>query len=234
MKSTHYLRILPLLVLAAACQPEQPEEEDLDTPEATTGAAAAVAEQPASAAPTAAERTAVAEIAATEGNETNGTVRFAAEGETVRIEGTIEGLEPGAHGLHIHAKGDCSAPDASSAGDHFSPNEDPHGSPRDLPGEHHVGDLGNIVADDDGTADVMAEDDEIRLDGPDSVVGKAVVVHSGRDDMETQPSGDSGERVGCGVIRLAQATGGSAEAAGETTAMSTGMHDAESDTGSVD
>jgi Cu-Zn family superoxide dismutase len=210
-----------LLVLAAGCQPGEPEQ-----PEPEAGRMASDAAQPAERAQgqPAAERTpatqqmAVAEISPTEGHDTAGTVEFSAEGDTVRLEGRITGLEPGAHGLHIHANGDCSAPDASSAGGHYSPDDDPHGSPRDLPDKHHVGDLGNIVAGEDGTADVVAEDPEMQLSGPESVIGKAVIVHEGRDDLESQPSGDAGARVGCGVIRMAsRATeGGQATAAAST------------------
>ncbi|MEX2124077.1 MAG: superoxide dismutase family protein [Woeseia sp.] len=108
--------------------------------------------------------------------------------------------KPGAHGLHIHAMGDCSAPDASSAGDHFNPHDDPHGSPRDLDDAHHVGDLGNITTNEAGEAEVSIEDTEMKLSGAESVIGKALIVHSGQDDFETQPSGDSGSPVGCGEI----------------------------------
>lgn len=211
MKATRYLLLAPLLILAAACQPEQPEQpEQPDQPEQPPPGEAATGQamqQPAAPEEPTGQRVAVAEISATEGNDADGAVRFTSEDGTVRVQGKITGLEPGAHGLHIHAKGDCSASDASSAGSHFTPDEDPHGSPRDLPGKHHVGDLGNIVADQNGTADVMVEDPEIRLSGPESVVGKAVIVHAARDDLETQPSGDSGARVGCGVIQMASRTG---------------------------
>ena len=210
MKSIRYVQLVALLALAAGCQPGEPEQ-----PEPEAGRAAAdtaepaerVAEQTTTERQAAAQRVAVAEISATEGHETAGSVKFTSEGDAVRVQGRITGLEPGPHGLHIHANGDCRAPDASSAGEHFSPDDDPHGSPRDLPGEHHVGDLGNIVADEDGAAEVVTEDPEIRLSGPESVVGKAVIVHAERDDLESQPSGDAGARVGCGVIRMAaQAT----------------------------
>ena len=227
MISKHYSRLMPLLVLAAGCQPGEPEQPE---PQAGTISEAV---QPGSGvqAPRSAEqapapespRMALAELSATEGHEAAGIVKFVAEGDTVRVQGRITGLEPGAHGLHIHEKGDCSAPDASSAGEHYSPNDNPHGSPQDLPDAHHLGDLGNLVADDRGTAEVATEDPEMRLSGPQSIVGKAVIVHEGRDDLESQPSGDSGARVGCGVIRLAsQAETGQDE--GSTAAMMSGQH----------
>jgi Cu-Zn family superoxide dismutase len=146
------------------------------------------------------ERHAVAEIRPTSGNEARGSVRLSGGNGTVRIAGTITGLEPGAHGLHIHEFGDCSAPDASSAGEHFNPHDDPHGSPRDLENAHHVGDLGNVTANERGEAEIDTEDNEMQLSGPESVIGKAMVVHADRDDFESQPSGNSGARVGCGEI----------------------------------
>lgn len=143
---------------------------------------------------------AIAEIMPTSGNEARGAVRLSGGNGTVQIAGSITGLEPGAHGFHIHQYGDCSAPDASSAGDHFNPHDDPHGSPRDLEDAHHVGDLGNIVANEQGEAEFSIEDNEIRLSGPESVIGKALVVHASQDDFTTQPSGNSGARLGCGEI----------------------------------
>ena len=146
------------------------------------------------------ERHAVAEIRPTSGNEARGSVHLSSGNGTVRSTGTISGLEPGAHGFHIHEFGDCSAPDASSAGEHFDPHRDPHGSPRDLENAHHVGDLGNVTANQRGEAKIDTEDNEMQLSGPESVIGKAIVVHADQDDFETQPSGNSGGRVGCGEI----------------------------------
>jgi superoxide dismutase, Cu-Zn family len=143
---------------------------------------------------------AVAEIMPTSGNEARGAVRLSGSNGTVQIAGSITGLEPGAHGFHIHQNGDCSAPDASSAGDHFNPHDAPHGSPRDLENARHVGDLGNITANEQGEAEFNVEDNQIKLSGPDSVIGKAFVVHADQDDLESQPSGNAGARLGCGEI----------------------------------
>lgn len=142
-----------------------------------------------------------AEILPTEGNNTGGLIKLTRTGDGVRIQGTVTGLAPGAHGFHIHETGDCSAPDASSAGGHFEPADDPHGSPEDPPEQHHLGDFGNIIAGEDGEAEVDFMDPEIRLSGPDSVIGRAIVIHAGEDDLQSQPSGDAGARVGCGEIR---------------------------------
>ncbi|WP_405226399.1 superoxide dismutase family protein [Lentisalinibacter sediminis] len=142
-----------------------------------------------------------AELEPTEGNEARGTMTFSRAAGAVVIDGELMGLPQGLHGLHIHEKGDCSAPDATSAGGHFAPDGDPHGSPDSPPTQHHVGDLGNIEANEQGYALVNVVDAEMTLDdGPKSVLGRAVIVHAGADDFETQPTGAAGARLACGVI----------------------------------
>lgn len=148
-------------------------------------------------------RSAVATLRPTRGNDVRGSLRFYEDDGSLRIEGRLEGLQPGAHGFHIHEKGDCSAPDAESAGGHFSVGEVPHGSPGDPAEQHHLGDLGNVIASEDGSVEINIEDSELGLTGESSVIGKAVVLHSNRDDLESQPSGDAGSRIGCGEIRAA-------------------------------
>ncbi len=148
---------------------------------------------------------AVAELRPTEGNTAVGSATFTSMNGSVRIEATIAGLAPGRHGIHIHETGDCSAPDASSAGGHFAPQGNQHGAPDDE--QRHVGDLGNLEAGEDSTAQFSHTDDLITLSGTNSVVGRALVVHSGEDDLTTQPSGDSGSRVACGVIEMENSGG---------------------------
>ena len=146
---------------------------------------------------------ATAELLPTTGNEARGSVTFTVmEGmEGVHIEARLAGLSPGQHGFHIHEFGDCSAPDGSSAGEHFAPDGTPHGSPDDPPAERHAGDLGNIEAGANGEAVFMRHDGLVSLlHGPPSILGKAIVVHEGPDDFETQPSGDAGSPIACGVI----------------------------------
>jgi Cu-Zn family superoxide dismutase len=127
-------------------------------------------------------------------------VRFAQVEDALRIDAAIAGLDPGEHGWHIHQNGDCSAADASSAGGHWTPDRDPHGAPTDPAGQHHAGDLGSITAVADGSVDVSRSDPELTLVGEYGVVGHAVIVHLGADDFESQPGGDSGDRIACGVI----------------------------------
>lgn len=166
---------------------------DLDTTETPAGANGELG-----------SREAVATLEPTEGNDVRGRVTFTATDGGVRVVADLEGLDAGMHGFHVHEFGDCSAPDASSAGDHFAPQGSPHGSPDDPAAERHVGDLGNIEAGADGTARYDRTDTVLTLSGPNSIVGKAVVVHAGQDDLASQPSGDSGNRLACGVI---EATG---------------------------
>lgn len=149
---------------------------------------------------------AVAVLHPTEGSNVSGTVTFEAVDEGVQVEGEFEGLSEGKHGFHIHQYGDCSAEDASSAGGHYNPDESQHGSP--TAENRHMGDMGNLSASDDGTATIDYVDPEISLDGADNVIGRAVIVHGGEDDLESQPSGAAGPRMACGVIGLANTGGG--------------------------
>jgi len=134
----------------------------------------------------------------TEGNTMSGKVTFTETGDLVLIDADFEGLKPGLHGFHVHEKGDCSAHDGSSAGGHFNPTHKKHGGPDSA--ERHVGDFGNLVADQDGKAHYQRMDSLIKLTGQDSIVGKSIVVHADPDDLESQPAGNSGARIGCGLI----------------------------------
>jgi Cu-Zn family superoxide dismutase len=132
------------------------------------------------------------------GSTVRGVVSFTREKDKIRVEASVSGLTPGAHGFHIHEKGDCSAPDASSAGGHFNPSGMPHAGPTEA--SRHVGDFGNIEADASGNAHYSRLFADVMLEGASSVIGKAVIVHAKADDLKTQPSGDAGGRVACGVI----------------------------------
>ena len=167
---------------------------------AEMGSAGSAAAGSAASAGSAAENaTAVAEIKATKGHKVAGTVTFTQEGDKTTIAVDLTGLKPGKHGFHIHETGDCSAPDAKSAGGHFNPTKQPHGAPNAA--KHHAGDLGNLSADKKGHVKVTLTTTDLTVaDGPSSVVGKAVIVHGKADDLKSQPAGNSGPRVGCGVI----------------------------------
>ena len=118
----------------------------------------------------------------------------------VRAHVELKGLAPNSeHGFHIHDKGDCSAADASSAGGHYNPTGVAHGRAGIPP--HHAGDLPSLTADSNGAvhADVLV-DGVTLAPGPTSIIGRSLVVHGGRDDFTSQPAGNSGARVACGVI----------------------------------
>lgn len=140
---------------------------------------------------------AAARITSSSNSKVIGAVTFTKVGDDVQVVADIQNLTPGKHGFHIHEKGDCSAPDASSAGAHFNPTMKHHGGPATA--DHHSGDLGNIEADASGKAHLDWKG-KLSLAGTDSIIGKSIVVHEKEDDLKTDPSGNSGARVGCGVI----------------------------------
>jgi Cu-Zn family superoxide dismutase len=147
-------------------------------------------------------RHAMAELSPASGSEVRGTVHFYETSKGVRVVANISGLKPGLHGFHIHDKGDCSAPDASSAGGHFNPGGMKHGGPNDA--QRHAGDFGNITADASGKATFKTVDSHIGFDGPNSIIGRGVIVHANPDDLvsQTPTPGNAGPRVACAVIKV--------------------------------
>jgi Cu-Zn family superoxide dismutase len=148
---------------------------------------------------------AVATLKAAPGSTISGSVVFVQRDTAIEVFADIEGLEPGTHGFHIHEKGECTAPDFKSAGGHFAPLGQKHGSP--LSPEHHAGDLGNIEAGPDGQASLHAVSSDFVLAPQErtTIRDLAVVVHAKPDDLTSQPSGDAGARVACGVIHVVEA-----------------------------
>lgn len=143
-----------------------------------------------------------ATLAPTAGNKVAGTVTFVQKGDGVLVEARITGLAPGLHGFHVHEKGNCTAPDGSSAGGHFNPAGMAHGGPTRPP--RHGGDLGNLEAGADGVAIYRAEVSGISLGtAEDSIIGRAVIVHEKPDDLVSQPTGNAGARLACGLISKA-------------------------------
>jgi Cu-Zn family superoxide dismutase len=141
---------------------------------------------------------AVAVVHPTNDSNVTGTVVFTKEGDSVRVQGNISGLKEGKHGFHIHQYGDCRADDGSSAGGHYNPAGNEHAARTDS--IRHMGDMGNITADADGNASIDYVDPIIKLD---KIVGRAIVIHEGEDDLTSQPSGAAGPREGCGTIGIA-------------------------------
>ncbi len=145
---------------------------------------------------------AIAVLHPASGSQVMGTVTFTKTDDAVQVVADVTGLTPGQHGFHIHEFGDCSATDATSAGGHFNPTHKPHGAPDAA--ERHVGDLGNLEADASGKAHLEWKDKVMKLTGEDSIVGHAMIVHQKADDLKTQPTGNAGGRVACGVIGVAK------------------------------
>ena len=146
---------------------------------------------------------AVAELRPAQGRTAAGTVYFQQVGARVHVHAAVTGLRPGReHGLHVHEAGDCSAADGSSARGHFNPYGKPHAH-FSAP-ERHAGDLPTLKADASGRGVVEADLDILTVaSGPAGILGRSVIVHAEPDDFRTQPHGNSGARIACGVIRRA-------------------------------
>ena len=145
---------------------------------------------------------AVATLQPTSGNTAAGTVTFQQQGDQVIATAKVSGLKPNQeHGFHAHEKGDCSSPDGMSTGGHFNPTGKPHGPPD---AEHHAGDFPMLKADASGNAEATFRLAGVTLgSGPTDLLGRGVIVHAAADDYKTQPTGNSGARIACGVIKPA-------------------------------
>jgi Cu-Zn family superoxide dismutase len=145
-----------------------------------------------------------ADIEAKSGSKVKGTANFTDDGKggiVLRVE--VSGATPGEHAVHIHEKGDCSSPDGKSAGDHWNPTHMEHGK-WGAPGDHHhLGDIGNLTVTADGKGTLTLETTKWSAGSgtTNDIVGHSVVVHGGVDDFKSQPAGNAGPRIGCGVIK---------------------------------
>jgi len=147
--------------------------------------------------------TAIAVLHPTEGNKTKGVVKFTPTDDgKIKVTATVEGLEANSeHGFHIHEYGDCSAPDATSAGGHYDPHGHEHGLPHAE--NRHAGDMGNLEANADGVANFELVVDNFTIaEGDVAIIGRGVIVHEKVDDGG-QPTGNAGPRIACGVIGYA-------------------------------
>lgn len=134
------------------------------------------------------------------GSKLSGKATLTETDEGVKVVLSVDGVSPGDHGAHVHETGDCSAPDAASAGGHFNPAASPHALPTGSP--RHLGDLGNIViaADGKGTLEIVAPGANLKEGDPNSFLGRAIIVHEKKDDGG-QPTGNAGGRIGCAEIK---------------------------------
>jgi Cu-Zn family superoxide dismutase len=144
---------------------------------------------------------ATAQLRPTKGNKAFGEATFEQMGDKVRVAIYVQGLKPGQqHGLHIHEVGDCSSGDGMSTKGHFNPYGKPHGNPASS--ERHAGDLPALTANKAGRGNVKVDLDIITVaPGPASIIGRGLIVHADPDDYKTQPTGNAGARIACGVIR---------------------------------
>jgi superoxide dismutase, Cu-Zn family len=183
------------------CGGSQQSAEPPATPEPPPAAEAAPA--PAEAAPAAEPapgKTLEVAFQAKSGSKLSGKASLSETPEGVKVALALEGVSAGEHGAHVHEKGDCSAPDAASAGGHFNPAANPHALPSANP--RHLGDLGNISigADGKGTLEIVAPGANLKDGDPNSFVGRAIIVHEKQDDGG-QPTGNAGGRIGCAEIK---------------------------------
>jgi Cu-Zn family superoxide dismutase len=179
---------LSVLVLVSACGRKEEAPAPAAEPEIVIEEAAPLA--------------AVAILKPRADSEASGTVTFTEIDGGVEVVADVARVSPGLHGIHLHEVGDCSAEDFTSTGGHFNPADVPHGGPSDA--VRHAGDFGNIEIGEDGTGRLRLTTDLLTVSpGPDTVVGRAVILHEGADDLESQPTGAAGGRIACGVVRLA-------------------------------
>lgn len=191
------------VLFACASQPAEPPAAPEATPPAEPPTAPAAEAPPAAepaSTPAAAPRSIEVPLEAKSGSKLSGKAVLTETEGGVHIVLTVEGIDPGDHGAHVHEKGDCSSPDGKSAGGHFNPQSKDHG----LPGadKRHLGDLGNINIGKDGkgSLDITAPGANLKDGDPQSFVGRAIIVHAKKDDGG-QPVGNAGDRLGCGVIK---------------------------------
>ena len=183
------LVLFVVLVLGACGAKEEataPEEAAAPEPEVMEEAAPTVA---------------VAVLQPRADSEVSGTVTFTETADGVLVTADIARISPGKHGLHLHELGDCSAEDFTSTGGHFNPTDAPHGAPTDE--ARHAGDFGNIEIGEDGAGRLELTTTMLTVaDGPNTVLGRSVILHEGEDDLVSQPTGAAGGRIGCGIVML--------------------------------
>ena len=191
------------LALTACNKGAEPDAAPADTV-APTAATTPVADP--AAPPEMAKPIATAQLQPTKDSTVAGTINFSLVDGQLRASGDITGLKPDSeHGFHIHEKGDCSAPDGTSAGGHFNPGHSEHGSISAA--MHHGGDMPNIKADAQGNAHIdgpVASNVNVGVGDGFDIVGRGLIVHADPDDYKTQPTGNAGARLACAVIAKAQ------------------------------
>ena len=186
-----------LLVGISSCTPQrQGDEGESDT--TAMGGEMEPMEEESMASPSA-----VAQMEAKSGSNVSGTVTFTSVEAGIHLMVDLKGVSPGKHAIHLHEFGDCSAPDGTSAGGHWNPTSEAHGHISETD-EFHFGDIGNLEVGEDSTVtyETTIEIWNIGEDESANIVGKSVIVHAGEDDFTSQPTGNAGGRIACGVIQM--------------------------------
>lgn len=146
-------------------------------------------------------------VAKKSGSTLVGKVELTEVDEGVRIVVRVAGAEPGLHAVHVHENPDCSAPDASSAGDHYNPDNHQHGIPPNTP--RHFGDLGNMetkTPNGEGLLEIVVPGANLDAEGKHSLLNRSLIIHA-KEDTGAQPAGDAGGRIGCAELTHAAAEG---------------------------
>ncbi|WP_179339652.1 superoxide dismutase family protein [Winogradskyella ludwigii] len=191
MKNLKLIVLATTVVFATACKDNKKDTETITKPEIQK-----VDKMVSS------EKTLTIALAPKSGSNVEGQINFSEKDGKVSMNGTVSGLEEGEHAIHIHEKADCSAADGTSSGGHWNPTSQPHGAWGDEAG-YHKGDIGNLNADANGNATITKTTDEWCIgcgDTTKDILGKAIIVHLGVDDLKTQPTGAAGARIGCAGI----------------------------------
>ncbi len=217
-KLKSFLPALSLVIFLASCTGNETRSVDTDNTDerATDSTVGANAAADSSIGPSegvdstgigatnaAAGKTAEATIASASGSGLTGKATFTEAGGSVKMVLTVEKATPGPHAVHLHQNGDCSKPDATSAGPHWNPTKNPHGKRGE--GQHHAGDMPNMEVGQDGKGRLELTVNEWKIGGTDTtanIVNRAIIVHAKADDYKSQPAGNAGDRIGCGVVTM--------------------------------
>ncbi len=203
MRLIHTTLFLASALALTACSKPGAEPDAAPADTAASPGAAATADE--AAPPAMAKPVATAQLQPTKDSSVAGTITFSLVDGQLRASGDITGLKPDSqHGFHIHEKGDCSAPDGTSAGGHFNPGSSDHGSIDAT--AHHGGDMPNISADAQGNAHIdgpVASNVNAGNGDAFDIIGRGLIVHADPDDYTTQPTGNAGARLACAVISKA-------------------------------
>lgn len=219
------------LLALAACQNPSEGDGAPDSPGAGTAedaaeaAARAGGDTTGASADVPAGTTAAARLEALANSGVSGAITFVPTKVGLEVRYELTGLPAGRHGFHVHEGTSCGPADlpedadtepdpGGAAGGHFNPQSTPHGAPDAAPASRHAGDVGNVEAGADGRASGRVVDALAALEGPNAIVGRAVVVHENPDDLASQPGGNAGGRLACGIVELSTPDGASPVSSG--------------------